>query len=473
MIDIVILNRNLRMLDNAALYYGSKHSNYIVIYLYDETYWNGNGKSLRQLKFSNDCLNELNNNLIKINSEVLVFAGSFTELNLWIKKNYTDYLIHINHCTDIKYFRDEYKKFYLANKNNIKIYNDFGLQLNNFDRDIWSLNWNKIMNEKLHKLPKTQKHQHKTNLVNADIFLKRFKNSFTDLTNIQKGGTKIANQLLNSFINSRCERYRTNMSSPVLSEEGCSRLSPHFAYGSISIRQVYQKLNESIPHSPNKVDLFSFKKRLYWHCHFIQKLHTEPQIEYQSMHRMCDSLRPIHNDELIDKWINGETGFPFLDACMKYLKINGWINFRMRAMIMSFASYNLWQPWQKTSPLLAQLFTDYEPGIHISQVQMQSGVTGINLPRIYSVVKQGKDHDPDALWIKNLLPTLKDLEPKLIHEGNIEELYMPQITNLKESSSLARERIWNIRKDAEFKALSSEVYLKHGSRKRRVKNKSV
>ena len=78
MIDIVILNRNLRMHDNAALYYGSKHSNFIVIYLYDETYWNGNGKSLRQLKFSNDCLNELNNNLIKINSELLVFAGSFT-----------------------------------------------------------------------------------------------------------------------------------------------------------------------------------------------------------------------------------------------------------------------------------------------------------------------------------------------------------------------------------------------------------
>ena len=42
MIDIVILNRNLRMHDNAALYYVSKHSNYIVIYLYDETYWNEN-----------------------------------------------------------------------------------------------------------------------------------------------------------------------------------------------------------------------------------------------------------------------------------------------------------------------------------------------------------------------------------------------------------------------------------------------
>ena len=73
------------------------------------------------------------------------------------------------------------------------------MQLNNFDRDIWSLNWNKIMNEKLHKSPKSPKHHHKTNLINADIFLKKFKNSFTDLINIQKGGTKIANELLNSF----------------------------------------------------------------------------------------------------------------------------------------------------------------------------------------------------------------------------------------------------------------------------------
>ena len=110
MIDIVILNRNLRMHDNAALYYGSKHSNYIVIYLYDETYWNGNGKSLRQLKFSNDCLNELNNNLIKINSGCLSSKALLLNL-IYGLKNYTDYLIHINHCTDIKYFRDEYKNF--------------------------------------------------------------------------------------------------------------------------------------------------------------------------------------------------------------------------------------------------------------------------------------------------------------------------------------------------------------------------
>jgi deoxyribodipyrimidine photo-lyase len=152
---------------------------------------------------------------------------------------------------------------------------------------------------------------------------------------------------------------------------------------------------------------------------------------------------------------------------MKYLQKYGWINFRMRAMIMSFASYNLWQPWQKTSPLLAQLFTDYEPGIHISQVQMQSGVTGINLPRIYSVSKQSEDQDPDAIWIKNILPQLRGLDPQMIHTSELNDLYIPQIIDLKSSARNARERVWSIRKSIAFKKEAAAVYNKHGSRRKR------
>ena len=136
-------------------------------------------------------------------------------------------------------------------------------------------------------------------------------------------------------------------------------------------------------------------------------------------------------------------------------------------MMMSFASYNLWQPWQKTSPLLAQLFTDYEPGIHISQVQMQSGVTGINLPRIYSVTKQSEDQDPDAIWIKKILPQLRDVDPKLIHASELNDLYTPQIVDLKSSARDAREKVWSIRKSIEFKKEAAAVYSKHGSRRKR------
>ena len=467
MTDIIILNRNLRLLDNAALYYGSLKSNFIVIYLYDVDYWKANGKSSRQLKFSNDCLEELDEDLKKLNSKINVFNGSFYDLGKWIETNYNNFSIHINHCTDVNYFREGFDNFKENFKNKITVYDDFGLQLNNFDRDTWSKNWNHIMNSDLLDVPKPSNNKDRLNLIGFSDFKNEISCEFSGLSNIQEGGTSKAKELLETFLDQRCKGYRIKMSSPSQSEESCSRLSPHFTYGSISIRQVYQQLNKMLPELNNKKDLYSFKKRLYWHCHFVQKLHTEPELEFYSMHRMCDDLRPEYDDEIIEKWIEGETGFPFLDACMKFLNENGWINFRMRAMIMSFASYNLWQPWQKTSPRLAELFTDYEPGIHISQVQMQSGVTGINLPRIYSISKQSMDQDPDAEWTKNLLPQLNDFDPKLIHNAELNDSYIPQIVDLKSSAKFARDQIWGIRKSIEFKNEARKVYLKHGSRRKR------
>ena len=149
MTDLIILNRNLRLHDNPAMHFGSLRSNYLVIYLYDKTYWKGNGKSMRQLKFSNDCLAELNDGLKKFDSKVNIFEGTFNDLKIWIKKNFNDFFIHINHCTDIKYFRDGFSKFTDSFPGKINVYNDFGLQLNNFDRDSWSRNWNKIMDSQI------------------------------------------------------------------------------------------------------------------------------------------------------------------------------------------------------------------------------------------------------------------------------------------------------------------------------------
>ena len=466
MIDIVVLNRNLRLHDNAALYYGSLNSNYIVIHLYDENYWKANGKSVRQLKFSYDCLQELDDNLKKIGSEVNIFEGSFDDLKKWIKINFNDCFIHINHCTDIDYFRKGFEKFKQDFGDRLKVYDDFGLQLTNFDRDTWSKNWNHVMHSSLIGAPKINKNSAETNLIKFNEHNNKIKSKFTNMEHIQKGGTSVANEILESFLYERCEDYRVKMSSPSLSEDSCSRLSPHFTYGSISIRQVYQRLNELLPSLDNKKDLYSFKKRLYWHCHFIQKLETEPELEFNSMHPMADGLRQDANNEVIEKWILGETGFPFLDACIQYLRKGGWINFRMRAMIMSFASYNLWQPWQRTSPLLAELFVDYEPGIHICQVQMQSGVTGINLPRIYSVLKQSKDQDPNADWIKSQIPKISNMCIDKIHNAELNDLYFEKLVDPVLSAKKARETIWASRSNIEFKKIAKDVYLKHGSRKR-------
>ena len=172
------------------------------------------------------------------------------------------------------------------------------------------------------------------------------------------------------------------------------------------------------------------------------------------------------------------TGFPFIDACMRYLKNTGWINFRMRAMLVSFASYQLWLDWRITSKYLARLFTDYEPGIHYSQVQMQSGTTGINTIRIYNPIKQSLDHDPNGNFIKEWVPELREVPDKHIHQpwmmSPIEMKFVdykrgisypePLVDNVL-STQLAKDRIWSIKKTNKAKELSKIIVQKHASNK--------
>lgn len=472
--NIVLLHKNLRISDNAALYNGCNSEKTLIIYAYDKSYWLESGRSYRQFKFCLDCLSQLTENLKKLNRKLFIFNGNLNELSVWIEKNYPQSKIFVNQSTDTKNYRDQFNSFknFFLDRNRLNIFEDFGIQTQNFDREKWSLDWHKIMKKELLPAPNKSSTDFKKiplGLLPFNNFKKTFlKNTSTIEGSFQPGGEDNARKLLSSFLKNRANGYSLKMSSPIEAESSCSRLSPHITFGSISLRTIFHELMENINSSPYQRDLLSFKKRLHWHCHFIQKLETEPELEFRSMHPMCDSLRDSENKELTEKWILGETGFPFLDACTTFLRKKGWINFRMRAMIMSFASYNLWQPWQRTSPLLAELFVDYEPGIHICQVQMQSGVTGINLPRIYSVLKQSKDQDPSATWIKGQLKSLKDAAPKNIHDAELIEIYHDKIVDLKSSARKAREEVWSIRKGSNFKKIAKEVYLKHGSRLKRA-----
>ena len=466
-LDIIILNRNIRLEDNAALYYGSLRQNYLVLYVFDEKYWTSNGRSSRQARFLLDCLDELNRRLLNYNSCIYIFEGSYNELTLWIESHRSQTIIHLNHLTETAYLAQQLKTFkdHHSKRRELNIYRDFGIQVGNIDRDTWSKDWNELMRSTLLPAPKVSGVKNSCSLIKLNAFNPSILREAQTYEYFQSGGSTEAAHLLETFLTDRSRNYQTSMSSPRTAEFSCSRLSPHIAYGSISLRTIYQKVTSQIQYSQNKKDLRSFIKRLYWHCHFIQKLETEPKIEFRSMHSMCDDLRPNVDSELIERWLVGETGFPFLDACMKFLRQSGWINFRMRAMIMSFASYNLWQPWQATSPLLAQLFVDYEPGIHICQAQMQSGVTGINLPRVYSVTKQSRDQDPNADWVKKILPELQPFAPSEIHRADLKGKYTAKIVDLEETGKIARDLIWSLRKDSEFKKIARSVYLLHGSRK--------
>ena len=92
--------------------------------------------------------------------------------------------------------------------------------------------------------------------------------------------------------------------------------------------------------------LAAFQSRLHWHCHFIQKFESEPEIEFHNMARSCDGLREHDFDQQrFDAWCKGETGFPFVDACMRYLNHTGWINSHARQLVSLIL--DLWLHWRQ------------------------------------------------------------------------------------------------------------------------------
>jgi deoxyribodipyrimidine photo-lyase len=215
---------------------------------------------------------------------------------------------------------------------------------------------------------------------------------------------------------------------------------------------------------------------LHWHCHFIQKLEDEPELEFRAMHREMEALKTGPNDtERLQRWQEGQTGWPLVDASMRALNHSGWINFRMRAMLMAIASYQLWLHWRDPALHLAQLFTDFEPGIHYSQTQMQSGLTGINALRIYNPVLQSQKLDPDGEFIRRWIPELAGVPSEMIHTpwlmtptqkerygGNT---YISPVCDHEQAARVARKAVGDFRKQQVSKTETDRVLLRHGSRK--------
>lgn len=281
-------------------------------------------------------------------------------------------------------------------------------------------------------------------------------------------GERAAWATLGDFLAGRGRGYRRALSSPLTAQTGCSRLSEHLTFGTISMRCVHQATEARIRHADSGPDsdpalardLRAFAGRLRWHCHFMQKLEDQPDLEFRNLARSVDGLRPgdgVHPGEVdrerLAAWCEGRTGFPMVDACMRQLNATGWLNFRMRAMLVSFAAYHLGLHWREPGLHLARQFLDFEPGIHWSQMQMQSGCTGINTLRIYSPAKQARDQDPTGDHLRRWLPEFGT------------PAYPAPIVDEREAVAEIKARLHQLRQTAPARAEADALQQRHGSRR--------
>jgi len=346
-------------------------------------------------------------------------------------------------------------------------------------RDGWAKGWDRTMRRALTPPPALAPH----GLELGPIPDERALCLGADPAEALPASTAAARAVLQSFLTGRGEDYRRAMSSPVTAYDACSRLSPHLAWGTISAREAYQTARAARGEAPTptfRKSIDSFTTRLHWRCHFMQKLEDEPEIEHRCMHPLYEGLRePDHSPARLAAWAAGETGLPMVDACMRALNATGWLNFRMRAMVVSVAAYHLWLDWRRFGLPLARLFTDFEPGIHWSQCQMQSGTTGINTLRVYNPVKQSRDQDPEGRFLRQWCPELARVPEGYVHEPwrmpeavqaeagcRIGRDYPEPLVEPVAAAREARERVYTRRCAEGFQEAKRAVLVKHASRKR-------
>ena len=307
----------------------------------------------------------------------------------------------------------------------------------------------------------------------------------------QRGGRAQGLAVLHEFLDARSAQYRGGISSPLRAPSACSRLSPYLALGCLSLREVVQATRAHLAQLPPEASrqqqgLAAFTSRLVWHCHFIQKLEDEPELEWRNLHRGYDGLRDeAGNPAHLDALMQGRTGWPMVDACVAMLRETGWLNFRMRAMLVSVAAYPLWLHWRPVGLWLARQFLDYEPGIHWSQLQMQSGTTGINTTRVYNPLKQARDHDPHGHFVRHWLPAMRRVPDAWLFEPwrmppDVQarcgvrvgvDIAMP-LVDLEVATREAKALLHARRAQPEVRAAKAAIVEKHGSRQRRTPARS-
>ena len=476
-INIFWFKRDLRLLDNGPLNNAvSQKEKLLLIYCFEPSLKKNRHYSTKHWNFIKESINDLNIFLKNIDTHIHTYNKEITDV---LKEIQEKFIV---------------KKIFSHNETGLNVTFERDILLKEFCQNN-SIQWEEEINNGVFRGLKNRKNwikKWRDHMKSPVLLFKGEKNDFINIKKkqnfkvkdskiLQKGGVSSGIKYLDSFLDSRHTKYQNNISKPEASRTSCSRLSPYMSWGNISTRYAWQRAKEQIQNGKSKFQLNGFTSRLRWQAHFIQKFEMECQMEFRSVNKGYQNLVKPINKKFISAWEKGKTGYPLVDASMRCVVETGYLNFRMRALLVSFLTHHLWQPWQSGVIHLARNFLDFEPGIHYSQFQMQAGETGINMIRIYNPTKNAKEHDKEGIFIKKWIPELKKIPTPLLfepwkmslidqetYECRIGKDYPNPIVDISETYKYAASKLWRIKSDPKVKEESSRILQKHTNANRKA-----
>jgi deoxyribodipyrimidine photo-lyase len=236
-----------------------------------------------------------------------------------------------------------------------------------------------------------------------------------DVTEIPVPAEAAASRRLERFLDGQIAAYHVNRDYPAV--DGTSRLSPYLRFGAISIRTCFLSAMEAAREKGSRKGAGVWIDELVWREFYSAILMENPHVLKRSFRPEYEKVRWNHDPKAFKAWSEGRTGYPFVDAAMRQLRRTGWMHNRARMVVASFLTKDLLLDWRRGERLFMHRLVDGDPASNNGgwQWAASTGTDAQPYFRVFNPVLQGERFDPEGKYVKQSVPELGALPPKLVH----------------------------------------------------------
>jgi deoxyribodipyrimidine photo-lyase len=193
--------------------------------------------------------------------------------------------------------------------------------------------------------------------------------------------------------------------------DGTSKMSTYLKFGEIHPRTLLDGLDETKAQD-------TFRKEIAWREFYADVLFNNPDTDTQYYAAKFKEMRYDKPGKQFKAWCEGKTGYPFVDAAMRQLLVEGWMHNRTRMVVASFLVKDLHLEWQLGERFFAQHLVDYDVASNAHGWQWTAGTGTDASPyyRVFNPIEQGRRFDENGDYIRKYVPELAHLSGAEIHE---------------------------------------------------------